>query len=215
MMTLTSCGFLNDKPVENQDLYVSRDPLGPQCDLDPERFRRIFEEDILDQIVCLRENFDQFNRFVITQNIDTVDQSELSLFIRKFFASNSQTILKALNLMFELNMVMLRDHASTLSRDNVDAIAELMIEVNKEAVNITRILRAMTGPDRDRLYPQARTDLFQAMNRLTSNTIVIIKRTGKNPQTLDLKNFIISVENDFNVSNSIINEEARGFNTVC
>jgi hypothetical protein len=206
-MTLTSCGFLNDTPVEDQDLYISRDPLGPQCELDPDRFARIFEEDILDQITCLRENFDQFSRFVITQNPDSVDQTELSLFIRKFFASNSQTILKALNLMFELNMVMLRDHASTLSRDNVDAIAELMIEVNKEAINITRIFRAMTGPDRDLLYPQAREDLLQAMQRLSSKTVVIIKRTGRNPQTLNLKKFIIDLERDFDISNNIIDEQ--------
>lgn len=207
MMTLTSCGFLNDTPVENQDLYISRDPLGPQCELDPDRFARILEEDIQDQIACLRENFDQFSRFVITQNPDTVDQSELSLFIRKFFASNSQTILKALKLMFELNMVMLRDHASTLSRNNVDAIAELMIEVNREAINITRILRAMTGPDAESLYPQAREDLLQAMNRLTSNTVVIINRTGKNPQTLNLRQFIIDLENDFDISNDVIDEK--------
>lgn len=206
-MAFSSCGFLSDGPAENQDLYTSRDPLGPACELDPDRISRIFDEDVTDQIDCLRENFVQFSRFVITQNPDSISENELTQFIEKFFAQNSFTIVKALRVLFELNMVMLRDHASTLSRDNIDSLAELLINVNREGIVIAQLMRTMTGPDRVTLYPEVRNSLEVSLKRLSQQTIQIIAKTDRLPQNLDLAKFILSFEDSFQINDNFINEE--------
>ncbi len=202
-----SCGFISDEPVENSDLYTSKDPLGPGCELDPDRFTQIFDEDIEDQIKCVRENFVQFNRFVLTRNPDVITEGELQQFIKKFFAQNSQTIVKALQVLFELNMVMLRDHASTLSRDNIDSLTEILINVNKEGVIITRLLRTMTGPDRYRHYPKARTELLASLRRLTTQTKVVIEKTNRVPQTLNLREFVLNFNDSFPFSQDTLTPE--------
>jgi hypothetical protein len=203
----SSCGFLSDEPVENQDLYNSREPLGPSCELDPDRLSRILDEDVSDQIHCLRENFLQFSRFVITQDPDRITQNDLSLFIQKFFASNSQAILRALHLMFELNMVMLRDHASTLSRDNIDSLTELLIQTNREGIIITRIMRDMTSDHREKLYPKARRDMLASLRRLSRQTIHILEQSNKKPQNLNLRRFIIDLNLNFDLGTDIIEPE--------
>lgn len=207
-LLVTSCGFLSDEPVENQDLYNTREALGPSCELDPERIARIFDENIEDQIKCLRENFVQFSRFVITQNPDIISENDLTKFIQKFFASNSHSIIRGLHLLFELNMVMLRDHASSLSRDNVDALTNLLINTNKEGVIITKILRDMINAEnREEIYLTKRRELRTSLRKLSQQTIEIIGRTDRNPQSLDIRQFMRDLDSNFDVGGRFVADE--------
>lgn len=208
LLALTSgCGYFSDEPVKNSDLYNSQDSLNSRCTLSPDQLTRIFEQDIQEQITCLREQFVSFSRYVRTNNSDSISKDELQLFVRKFFAQSSDSIIKGLHVIFELNMILLRDHASQISRDNIDPLYRLLLSVNKQGLEIANSLRLMTGEDGHQHF-------FTEREKLRSNLVIfaeqmrqVISQRDGIPQRLNIKEFILNLNTRFNFEKNIFDEE--------
>lgn len=202
-----SCGYFSDEPVENSDLYTNTDSLSGQCELSPDEFGRIFERDIQNQIKCVRDNFLQFSRYVRTNDADNISEDELQHFVSKFFAKNSDAIIKGLQVLFEVNMLLLRDHAGNLSRGNIDPLYELLLSINRQGVEVTQVLKKMTGPDQHLHFHDERTKLKNSLNELSGKMLEVINQRSGMPQNLNIKEFILGLNDSFNVGGDRFDEE--------
>ncbi len=198
---VTSCGFYSDEPVEDQSIYRP-DNLEAKCKLNTDQFGQILDQDISSQISCLEENFRQFLLFVRTDVPDSVGSTELERFIEKFFRANSETMIKSLGLLFELNTILLRDEVGQISRDSIDPLFKLLIIANREAVTITKVIREITKEGNEARFWELREELKASIERFSSSTSSILTSTGKVPRALDIRKFILDLNDrleDFDV----------------
>lgn len=198
---VSGCGFYSDEPVEDQDIYRPAN-LEAKCKLNTDQFGQILEQDISGQIKCLQENFRQFLLFVRTDVPDSVGSTELERFIEKFFRANSETMIKSLGLLFELNTILLRDEVGQISRDSIDPLFRLLVVANKEAVTITKTIREMTKEGNEARFWELREELKASIERFSSSTSAIITGTGKLPRSLNIRKFILDLNDrlqDFDV----------------
>lgn len=203
----SSCGYFSDEPVEDSDLYTDTASLSGQCELNPDEFGRIFDRDIQAQIECVRDNFLQFSRYVRTNDTDNISEDELQHFVSKFFAKNSDAIIKGLQVLFEVNMLLLRDHAGNLSRGNIDPLYKLLLSINKQGVEVAQVLKKMTGPDQHLFFNQEREKLRMALDELSSKMLQVINKRSGLPQNLNIKEFVLGLNDSFNVGGDRFDEE--------
>ncbi|WP_417334763.1 hypothetical protein [Halobacteriovorax marinus] len=200
-----SCGFLNDEPVKDQDLFVS-DELNASCELDPDSFGDILDTNIEAQIQCLENNFIQFSRYVRSNDRTTISEGELSDFVRRFFKENTDTIIQGLKLIFELNMLLLKDEADSINRDNITPLFKLLVTVNKEAISITKLLRMMEKEkDSAKIFEQ-RELLSKALSRFAETSLEIIKRPDTLSKKIELKKFLLELNTRLNLGDDLIDE---------
>ncbi|MDD0852092.1 hypothetical protein HBN50_03245 [Halobacteriovorax sp. GB3] len=192
-LLFNACGFLNDTPVEESNIYKSEELNG--CTINPEKISQIFIENIEDQIVCLEESLRQF-RYVQVQNRDVLTKGELTLFIKEFFEKNSETIIQGLSLVFELNMLMLRDEANQISKENISPLFKLLSNVNREAVIILKTFEDMQKKELRLDFWKNREKLAGAVKRFSDETLKLIELGHKTPKTIDLNAFIFKLQND-------------------
>ena len=207
LVVTSSCGYFSDDPVENSDLYTNTDSLSGQCALDPDEFGRIFERDIQAQIECVRDNFIQFSRYVRTNDADNISEDELQHFVSKFFSKNSDAIIKGLQVLFEVNMLLLRDHAGNLSRGNIDPLYKLLLSINKQGIEVAQALTKMTGPNHHLYFHKERERLRVSLNELSVKMSQVINQRDGLPQNLNIKEFILGLNDSFNVGGDRFDEE--------
>lgn len=190
-LCLSSCGYLSDKPVANTGLFKS-DEL-QTCQIDIDKLAEIFKADQKQQIKCLEENFLQFTKYVRSRNQGSVSETELNIFIRKFFQGQSDAIVKGLGLVFQLNMLLLRDEADRISKTNISPLFELLVHVNQEAIIITQILKDMSDEKNQARFWELRTQFNESINRFSDFTLKIIDKSPGLQQKLNIKDFIQDV----------------------
>lgn len=203
---VTSCGFYTDEPVEDQSVYRPAN-LEAKCKLNTDQFGDILDQDISGQINCLEENFRQFLLFVRTDVPDSVGSSELERFIEKFFRANSETMIKSLGLLFELNTILLRDEVGQISRDNIGPLFKLLVIANREAIVITKTIREITTEGNEARFWELREELKASIERFSNSTFSIITGTGKLPRSLDIRKFILDLNDrlqDFDVDGETV-----------
>lgn len=203
---VSSCGFLNDEPVKDQDIFIS-DQLSANCELDPGKFGEILDSDIEAQIECLENNFIQFSRYVRSTDRTTISEGELSDFVRRFFKENTDTVIQGLKLIFELNMLLLKDEADSINRNNITPLFKLLVTVNKEAISITKTLRDMEGEkDREALFEKRET-LKKALDRFSKTSLQIIQRPDTPSKQIKLKEFLLGLNDRLNLGSDVIDEK--------
>ncbi|WP_372651646.1 hypothetical protein [Halobacteriovorax sp.] len=203
---VSSCGFLNDEPVKDQEIFVSAE-LNSGCDLDPDKFGDILEINIEAQIRCLENNFIQFSRYVRSNDRTTISEGELSDFVRRFFKENTDTVIQGLKLIFELNMLLLRDEATSINRDNITPLFKLLVTVNKEAIVITKILRDMEKEKDGSKVFLKREELKASLNRFADTSLQIISKPGTLTKKVDLKKFLLDLNTRLNLGSDVIDEK--------
>lgn len=202
----SSCGFIDDEPVKDQDTFVSPE-LGSTCDLDPNQFGNILDTDIEAQIKCLEENFIQFSRYVRSGDRTTISEGDLTNFIRVFFKENTDTIIQGLKLIFEINMLLLKDEANSINRDNITPFFRLLLTVNKEAIIITKTLSEMQKEkDAEKLFKKRRV-LRSSLERFSKTSLDIIKRPGTLAKVLNLKEFLLNLNDRIDLGTTVIDEK--------
>jgi hypothetical protein len=184
---------MDDEPVKDSSLYISEE-LNGDCSLDPDKFKNILEQDLEAQIKCLDSKFKQFNKYVRTADRTVIDQGELQDFVRKFFAGNADTIIQGLGLIFELNMLLLRDEAGSISKDNITPLFQLLIKVNQEAMIITRAIKDIIEDKDGKNFWRNRTILKESISRFSRGSLSIITLSKKFPKELNIKTFLLDLE---------------------
>ncbi|MDD4975531.1 MAG: hypothetical protein PHY93_14320 [Bacteriovorax sp.] len=188
-VTLTSCGYLSDKPPANLDIYRA-DAL-QACKIDIDKLGEIFKADQKEQIRCLQENFIQFTKYVRSRDSGSVSESDLNAFIRKFFLGQSDSIVKGLSLIFQLNMLLLKDEADRISKTNISPLFDLLVKVNQEAIIITQVLKEMDDEKNQGRFWDLRAQFTASVNRFSVFTVKIIEKSPGLQQKLNIKNFLI------------------------
>ncbi len=191
-VSLTSCGYISDKPVANIDVYRNTE-LQQACKIDASKLGEIFKADQKAQIRCLEENFIQFTKYVRSKNPGSVSESELNAFIRKFFEGQSDAIIKGLSLIFQLNMLLLRDEANRISRTNISPLFNLLVQVNQEAIEITQTLKEMSDEKNQGRYAELRAKFNSSVNRFSNFTLEIITKSPGMAKQLNIKTFILDI----------------------
>lgn len=190
---LASCGYLSDKPPANLDVFKANELQA--CKIDVSKLSEIFKLDQKDQIRCLQENFIQFTKYVRSKNPGSVSETELNAFIRKFFEGQSDSIVKGLSLIFQLNMLLLKDEADRISRNNISPLFDLLVHVNQEAVTITEILTKMDDEKNQGHFWALRSEFTSAVTRFSDFTTQIIDRSPGLAKKLNIKDFILEASN--------------------
>jgi hypothetical protein len=203
---VSSCGFINDAPVEDQNVFTSNE-LSSSCKLDPDQFGDILGADIEEQIKCLEENFNQFSRYVRSGDRDTISEGELTNFVRRFFKTNSDTIIQGLKLIFELNMLLLKDEADSINRDNITPLFRLLLTVNKQAIIVTNALKEMQDERDGQKIFEKRKELKKALQDFTDTSLAIIRRPGHTPKSIKLKEFLLGLNDRIDLGKNPIDEK--------
>lgn len=140
-LILAGCGYMSDEAVENIDVFKT-DEL-QTCQIDVSKLAKIFKENQAQQIRCIEENFVQFTKYVKSKDPNVITEKEIGLFVKRFFVDQSEKIVNSLSLIFQLNMILLKDESDKISHQNIHPLFDLLIEVNKEAVIISNIFKHM------------------------------------------------------------------------
>ncbi|MFA6238625.1 MAG: hypothetical protein WC635_14925 [Bacteriovorax sp.] len=192
-LALTSCGFMSDKPPANTEVYKVDDLQG--CKIDVTKLGEIFKSDQEEQIRCLQENFIQFTKYVRSEDTATISIGELTAFVKKFFPTQSEAIIKGLGILFQLNMVLLRDDPNKISRFNIRPFFNFLVKLNKEAVQVNQILDEIEADKTNDNFWALREKLNTTITRFSLETIKIIEKSFGPDQYLNLKEFILEVGN--------------------
>ncbi len=202
-LLLSSCGYVSDTPVANSNVYKPGELQS--CKIDINKLGEIFKADQKEQIRCLQENFLQFTKYVRSKNPTSVSEGEINAFIRKFFEGQSDSIVKGLGLIFQLNMLLLRDEADRISRTNISPLFDLLVHVNQEAIIITQVLKEMDDEKNQGRFWELRNRFNESINRFSKFTLEIIKKSPGLQQKLNIKEFIIDASK--RLGNKEINPE--------
>lgn len=188
-LALASCGYVSDKPPANLDVFKANELQA--CKIDITKLGEIFKADQKDQIRCLQENFIQFTKYVRSKDSGSISETELNAFIKKFFQGQSDSIVKGLSLIFQLNMLLLKDEATKISRSNISPLFELLVKVNQEAIIITEVLKEMDDEKNQGHFWELRAKFNASVTRFAEGTVKIIEKSPGLQQQLNIKNFII------------------------
>lgn len=188
MLLSASCGYVSDKPVQS-DVYVT-DEL-QTCKIDVNKLSEIFKSDQKQQIQCLQDNFVQFTKYVRSKNKGSVNENELGTFVKKFFEGQSDSIIKGLSIIFQLNMILLKDEADRISNSNISPLFELLIKINQEAVIITDILKQMDDAKNQSRFWELKEKFHESIERFSITAIKLIDKSPGISKKLNIRNFII------------------------
>lgn len=136
---LAGCGFTEDKPLVNQSVYQS-DDLKTSCKVDGNKLKDFTSQIIPEEITCIEKSLNQYLQLVKTKNPNSINEQELNLFISRFFADQSKELIDGLSVLFQTNMLLLRDEQNEISRENLPILFELLRESNEKIVRINEIL---------------------------------------------------------------------------
>lgn len=187
-LLLASCGYVSDKPVQNIDVYKT-DQL-QTCKIDVSKLGEIFTADQKEQIKCLQENFIQFTKYVRAKHPGSITEAELGIFVKKFFTDQSDSIVKGLSLIFQLNMILLKDEADRISHSKISPLFELLVQVNQEAVILTNIIKMMDDEIHQKDFWHLRTKFNESTARFAKSAVGVIQNAPGLEQKLNMRTFI-------------------------
>lgn len=203
LLLTSSCGYMSDKPVENIDVYKS-DEL-QTCQIDVDKLAKIFQENQVAQIKCIEENFIQFTKYVKAKEPGKISEEELGLFVKRFFEKQSDKIIDSLSLIFQLNMILLKDEANKISNENITPLVGLLVQLNKEAVIISNIIKHMDSLPVNDDFWVVRKQFNESVNRFAKAAYEVTVINNKEDTEINLAEFIKDLGTKFKIDS--ISEE--------
>lgn len=188
LFTATSCGYVSDTPVENQDVYKT-DEL-QTCKIDVSKLSEIFTTNQKEQITCLQKNFVQFTKYVRSKHSGAITEAELGIFVKRFFTEQSDAIVKGLSLIFQLNMILLKDEADRISHTKISPLFELLVQVNQEAVILTNTIKSMDNKSNQKDFWALRQIFNESTSRFAKSAVGVIQNSPGLDQKLNIRAFI-------------------------
>ncbi len=195
-LSLASCGYLRDDPIENIEHYDSSGISS--CEAKPGELAYILERNIEGQIRCLQENLEVFNKYVRRESQTYITERELGGFIQRFFKGHGQIVLKSLGLIFEFNGFLLNDHRERISSANIRPLFHLLVATNREAVVINEVLRKMERGEGS--VNGLSEELEASLKRIQSHFMPIVRQrmaTAGGMKRVNIKDFIKRVHQQF------------------
>ena len=197
LLIFASCGFVEDDPVAGTAVLEVSD-LESDCEVDTERIKNIFSEDVKADIVCIEQQLDLF-RYVRRQNQDLLTKPDIEKFIRQFFEEDQQDdIISGLDLLFQLNTLILRDKPDQMQVKNIEPFFELLRVVNKRAVTIFDNIEVMQKlkADEVELFRKRRKVLEEEFIALSKEILGLVKNANGPSQSINIQKFIEELSKD-------------------
>lgn len=190
---IASCGYVEDDPVKDSRIFVS-DELSAGCKIDTDRIKNMFEEIIKRDLECVKTQLDKF-KFVRSVNPDLLSEADIQRFIRKFF-DDPEDIVDGLNLLFQLNTLLLRDEPGTMSRQNIDPFFDLLIIVNRDAVEMIDIIDIMKDEEDKEKFWVLRGRLEKIIKRFSKDIGTIMASRKGAAQSINIEDLILELTKD-------------------
>jgi len=203
ILFLQSCGYVKDKPPADVEVYKATE--FSTCSVDPDKLSDIFKENQEAQIRCLEENFLQYTKYVKNKNNDAISESELTNFIKQIFKTQSDTIVNALSIIFQLNMILLRDEGQKISKGNIGPLFNLLVAVNRDAIIMTKLLQEMADKPNAQKFFSIRTRFIEAVRRFSQDSSMILNTKEGKDNILNLRTFLKEAINKLGQKKLVIN----------
>lgn len=206
LIFISSCGYVEDNPVKDSRILVV-DDLKSSCKIDTERIKKMFEENIVDQLECIQSQLEKF-KYVKTGNKDILTESDIQRFIRKYFSDNPQDIIDGLSLLFKLNTLLLQDEPGQMSVKNIPAFFNLLKFVNRDAIQIIDIVELMRDEKNPEKFMAKRSELQKVLARFSGAILGIIQNTSGRDQSINIEDLILDLTKnlkDFKLGRELLN----------
>lgn len=179
-----------------------------KCRLDTDAITNYFVREITPELRCLESYLNDFIRFVKTDKPGFLSLDELTKFIKNDFHDFDQDLLGPIAAVFEMNSLLYGDHPKYISRNHVESLVNVFIEVNKVVVakKVYEHFIDSTEKNYD-LHNQRKADIFEAFTRIKN---VLKSEYKENTNMLSLTSFLDKFEK-IDESNLIENSEKLVF----
>ncbi len=204
-LMITSCGYLGDAPVKDSRIFVS-DDLAAGCKIDTDRIKNIFEEIIKRDLECVKTQLDKF-KFVRSVDPNILTEADIQRFVRKFF-DDSDDVIDGLNLLFQLNTLLLRDEPGVMTRGNIEPFFDLLIIVNRDAVEMIDIMDLMKDEKDKEVFWKLRARLEKVIKRFADSINGIVASRGGSAQSINIEDLILQLTkdlDDFELGRELLN----------
>ncbi len=192
---MTGCGYFSDEPVPDAGTYSS-EKLANSCEINVEELTQILEKDVHEQIDCLEQNLMNFTKYVRRENPDSVNDSELGGFIRRFFQGHAHIIIDSMGLIFDINSLFLRDSNNAISTENIKPLFNLLRVANTEMSSMTQTYK-LYG-DKKIALEDAQKSVQNDLQEFSSQVKDIISKNGRGADSqINLKEFFERVSQQF------------------
>lgn len=197
-LSLFSCGYFSDQPIENADTAFVANVFEANCDVteDAEQIAKILEEDIGSPLNCLKAGLNTYVEVSRRNNPDYITLDELSRFIDENLGGATSSLREKLSLFFRLGNVLLNEPAQSLSVQNINAMFDLLRVLNIEAIQLKAAIDGANEKRDDENFLAYSRQFSRSIVRLVDFYAPIVKRslgTGNIGHSVDIKDFILDI----------------------
>lgn len=168
ILVFTSCGDLFMRKQEAENTFEQFQ----QCKMDTSALSEILDRKIKPELKCLEKNLNLFINVVKTDRPGNLSLKELKLYIDKHIKDIDADVIKAIDVLFELNSVLLGDDKNYISRKNVKNLIDIFVEFNDVMVD-NQVVQYFK--DQENLnfkeYKFRRSQIFEAINYISKKLI--------------------------------------------
>lgn len=128
LIIVSGCGDIFMNKVESQKESYNQFAT---CKFDFKAISQILKKNIKGDLLCLRRNLYLFMGVVESSQPGHLSQKELKVYIQKNMPEVDSKTLGILTAVFEFNSLMFGDDINYISKENVEKLAEILIEFNR------------------------------------------------------------------------------------
>ncbi len=196
-LLLTSCGFIDDDPVENGDV-AQYDGISASCKIDVDRIKKLFEVDISKDLNCLE---DTLNKFKYVESRDKVNfyREDIVRFVRKYMdnpAGSADDLIEGLDLLFKLNTLLQRDAPGQMSRLKIGSFFDILKEFNRSAIVIVDSVKKLQDAKDHEEYNKYSKELRGHSESFANNINAILQTIPGPAQAIDIQDLILDITKD-------------------
>lgn len=185
MVLFNSCG---DEPLSDQGVLDISD-LQEICPIDSKRLEKILDEDVSQEISCLKDNLDQFVTFVKRKNPEYIEIEELKKFVNRFFATEiAEKTNELLKFVYILNEILLKDPKDNLAVSNIPLLFDIFHVVNNHGAKIKTQFTSFS--DDNAKYWLNREAVSSTMKEASSALMGVITKRASVGKELNIIDFL-------------------------
>ncbi len=196
-LSLFSCGYFSDQPVENADIAFVSNVLEANCNItkDAEQISKLAEENIGSSLNCLRTGLKTYTEVSKRANPNFITLSELTTFINENLNGASSSLREKLSLFFRLGNVFLNEPNESLSVKNIDAIFDLLRVLNIEAIQLKNAIDGANAKREGENFLAYSRQFSRSLIRLADFYLPIVEAnlSKSSGHAIDLKEFILDI----------------------
>ena len=182
-LLFTSCDLFMSKIVEPESFNATA-----TCELDTDALAKYFTVEITPELNCLGSYLNDFIEVVRTDRPGYLSLDELVIFIQTNMKDFDQDLIEPIAGIFQMNSLLYGDHPRYISRNHVNKLVNVFIQVNKIVVR-KEVYKSFvdTTPKDYALHNEKKAKIFEAFNAISN---LLRDEYKGNTNSLSLTNFL-------------------------